>query len=109
MIGFKLCKFHTINKLSLLPLANCVPSKLHFNPQISCLCPKNLLMVVLHLISLLIMEQSFEPLEIILPFHATTPTRSWWELNDEIFLPLLVPNMGLIISQNPQKQSIGIS
>ena len=80
MIGFAECKFQIIKLFSFPPHDNWLPSNDSFNPQTSWLWPKNLIIIFsllfLHLISLVIILQSFEPLDIILPFHETTQTLS---------------------------------
>lgn len=94
--GYSLFKFQIINLLSFPPLANCCPSNDHLRPQISCLWPICLwVMLYFILKSLLRIILSLEPVLNVEPFQAIELILPWWSPRVLITFPWLMSHISV--------------
>lgn len=94
--GYSLFKFQIISLLSFPPLASYYPSKDHFRPQISCLWPICLwVMLCFILRSLLRIILSLEPVLSVDPFQAIELIRPWWSPKVRITFPWFMSHISV--------------
>ena len=94
--GDSLFKFQIMSLLSFPPLASCYPSNDHFKPQIYCICPICLwVMLCFILKSLLRIFLSLEPVLTFKPFQEIELIRPRWSPKVLITFPWIISHISL--------------